>query len=82
MQYDTAISMGETMKENMASVGLEDSVGYIPGEFVYIHSPGIPIMTPGERISRPILEVILGYRDKGLPVQGPAGQSLRTIRVV
>ena len=82
MRCDTAMSMGEAMEEKMASVGLEDSAGCISGEFVYIYPPGIPILAPGEWISRPILEVILEYRDKGLPVQGPADQSLRTIRVV
>ena len=82
MRCDTAMFMGEAMEEKMASVGLEDSAGCISGEFVYIYPPGIPIVAPGEWISRPILEVILEYRDKGLPVQGPADQSLRTIRVV
>ena len=82
MRCDTAMSMGEAMEEKMASVGLEDSAGCISGEFVYIYPPGNPIVAPGEWISRPILEVILEYRDKGLPVQGPADQSLRTIRVV
>ena len=82
MRCDTAMSMGEAMEEKMVSVGLEDSAGCISGEFVYIYPPGIPIVAPGEWISRPILEVILEYRDKGLPVQGPADQSLRTIRVV
>ena len=82
MRCDTAMSMGKAMEEKMASVGLEDSAGCISGEFVYIYPPGIPIVAPGEWISRPILEVILEYRDKGLPVQGPADQSLRTIRVV
>ena len=82
MRCDTAMSMGEAMDRTMKSVGLEDSAGCISGEFVYIYPPGIPIVAPGEWISRPILEVILEYRDKGLPVQGPADQSLRTIRIV
>ena len=82
MRCDTAMSMGEAMEENMASVGLEDSAGCISGEFVYIYPPGIPIVAPGEWISGPTLEVILEYRDKGLPVQGPADKSLRTIRIV
>ena len=51
-------------------------------EYVYIYPPGIPIVAPGEWISGPTLEVILEYRDKGLPVQGPADKSLRTIRIV
>ena len=82
MRCDTAMSMGEAMEEKMVSVGLEDSAGCISGEFVYIYPPGIPIVAPGEWISGPTLEVILEYRDKGLPVQGPADKSLRTIRIV
>ena len=81
MRCDTAMSMGEAMEEKMASVGLEDSAGCISGEFVYIYPPGIPIVAPGEWISRPILEVILEYRDKGLPVQGLSDQTLVTILV-
>ena len=76
------MSVGEAMDGNIKSINLEDSPGCISGEFVYIYPPGIPIVAPGEWISRPILEVILEYRNKGLPVQGPADQSLRTIRVV
>ena len=70
MRCDTAMSMGEAMEEKMASVGLEDSAGCISGEFVYIYPPGIPIVAPGEWISRPILEVIL-YRKPLIPgIQG------------
>ena len=76
------MSMGEAMEKNMKPIDLEHCVGCISGEFVYIYPPGIPIVAPGEWISRPILDVILEYRDKGLPIQGPADQSLGTIRIV
>ena len=82
MRCDTAMSVGEAMDGKIKSINLEDSPGCISGEFVYIYPPGIPIVAPGEWISRPILEVILEYRNKGLPVQGPMDQSLRTIRIV
>ena len=82
MRCDTAMSVGEAMDGKIKSINLEDSPGCISGEFVYIYPPGIPIVAPGEWISKPILEVILEYRNKGLPVQGPMDQSLRTIRIV
>lgn len=82
MRCDTAMSMGEAMEKNMKPIALEHCAGGISGEFVYIYPPGIPIVAPGEWISRPILDVILEYRDKGLPIQGPADQSLGTIRIV
>lgn len=82
MRCDTAMAIGPAMDGKMKSVSLEHSAGCISGEFVYIYPPGIPIVAPGEWISRPILDVILEYRDKGLPVQGAADQSLGTIRIV
>ena len=54
---------------------------YFRGVCLYL-SAGYPHCGSGKWISRPILEVILEYRDKGLPVQGTADQSPRTIRVV
>ena len=66
MRCDTAMSMGEAMEEKMASVGLEDSAGCISGEFVYIYPPGIPIVAPGEWISRPWNTGIRGFRYRGL----------------
>ena len=82
MRCDTAMSMGEAMEEKMASVGLEDSAGCISGEFVYIYPPGIPIVAPGEWISRRALDIILEYMDKKLPVQGPEDQELTYLKAV
>ena len=39
-------------------------------------------MAPGEWISRRSLDVIMEYMKKGLPVQGPADQSLAYIEIV
>lgn len=63
-------------------IGLKEAVGEISGEFVYIYPPGIPILAPGEVISRETVEVILDYKAKGLPVQGPEDESLGAIKVV
>ena len=66
----TAMSMGEAMEEEN---GVKWSGGTAQGVFqgvcLYL-SARYPHCGSREWISRPILEVILEYRDKGLPVQG------------
>lgn len=82
MRSDTAMTICDAMDAGKKVLRIQDSEGCVSGEFVYIYPPGIPIIAPGEWISRRILDVILGYIEAGLPVQGPSDPSLKTIRVV
>ncbi|MEQ2423616.1 aminotransferase class I/II-fold pyridoxal phosphate-dependent enzyme [Enterocloster hominis (ex Hitch et al. 2024)] len=82
MRSDTAMTIADAMDGKHRKVRLEDCAGSISGEFVYIYPPGIPIVAPGEWISRRSLDVIMEYMKKGLPVQGPADQSLAYIEIV
>ena len=49
---------------------------------MYLYPPGIPILVPGERITREILNVIMRYRRLGLPVQGLKDRENRMMEVV
>lgn len=49
---------------------LEEAVGRYAGEFVNLYPPGIPILVPGERISRERCREIMRYLKQGLNVQG------------
>lgn len=82
MRSDTAMTIADAMDGKHRKVRLEDCAGSISGEFIYIYPPGIPIVAPGEWISRRSLDVIMEYRKKGLPVQGPADQSLAYLETV
>ncbi|MDY3919353.1 MAG: aminotransferase class I/II-fold pyridoxal phosphate-dependent enzyme [Candidatus Limivivens sp.] len=63
-------------------VNLEDSEGMVSGEFLYLYPPGIPLLVPGERISRELLQRVHACRENGLSLQGPADYSCREIRVL
>ncbi len=49
---------------------LEDSFGRISGDFVTLYPPGIPILAPGEKISREIIERLKRYTKEGFEVHG------------
>ena len=62
----------EAMDADTERTALQDTVGKVSAEFVYLYPPGIPIITPGEVFTDVIVEKIVAYKAAGLLVQGPA----------
>ncbi len=51
-------------------VELSEAEGRISGDFVNLYPPGIPIIAPGEVISKDIIKSVKSYINEGLNVQG------------
>lgn len=49
---------------------LEDAAGYISSTYLYVYPPGIPLIVPGEEITKEIIALIKGYEQAGLTVLG------------
>ncbi len=61
---------------------LEEALGQILAEFIYIYPPGIPEVVPGERLSEESLERILYWKKIGLDLQGMEDPKADHIRIV
>ncbi|MCC8045789.1 MAG: PLP-dependent transferase [Clostridiales bacterium] len=79
---ETAMTMTRADDMPRESVSLEDTPGRIAAEFVYLYPPGIPILVPGERVPEQFPELLDGYRQAGLQVQGMEDYSACTLRCV
>lgn len=64
------------------SVMLDASIGNIAGEYVYLYPPGIPLVVPGEEITKEIISKIREYKQAGLHIKGMRDHSNETILVV
>ena len=64
------------------SVKLEDSACNIAGEYVYLYPPGIPLVVPGEEITKEIINKIKEYKQAGLNIKGMKDHNNETILVV
>ncbi|MBD5544438.1 MAG: aminotransferase class V-fold PLP-dependent enzyme [Lachnospiraceae bacterium] len=64
------------------SVSLEESAGRICSEFVMCYPPGIPIIAPGERITKQIIEYIQYARKKGCSMTGPEDANIEKLNVL
>lgn len=48
----------------------EDSLGYIATEYAYLYPPGCPVIVPGERITKEVIDNLTYYKRMGLTIEG------------
>jgi arginine/lysine/ornithine decarboxylase len=63
-------------------VPIRETAGRICGEFVMCYPPGIPILSPGEMVTKEIIDYILFAKEKGCSMQGPEDGSLERLNVL
>lgn len=76
------MKMSDAADSEYEVLPLEDCVGRISAEFIYLYPPGIPITAPGEIVTDEILKEVLEYKKMGLPVQGMADKKAEHLRVI
>ncbi len=64
------------------SLSLELCVNRVCSEFVMCYPPGIPILAPGEKITREILDYIQYAKDKGCFMTGPEDMEINNLNVL
>ncbi len=62
-------------------VMLEESNGRVCTEFVMCYPPGIPILAPGEEITKEIIDYILYAKEKGCFMTGPEDMEITKLNV-
>lgn len=78
----SALTLREVFFSAKEAVPLARAAGRICGEQVSFYPPGIPALLPGEIITPEIIAYCRAMKALGLPVSGPADETLRTLRVV
>lgn len=58
-------------KVTTTPVSWKEGVGKISTEYAYIYPPGIPLVVPGEEISREAAEILDKYESMGFSIEGP-----------
>jgi lysine decarboxylase len=76
------LSPREAFYAERRSLPLAQSGGEISSEFVMCYPPGIPILAPGELITKDALGYILYAKEKGSLLIGPQDMTLERINVV
>lgn len=72
----------EAFYSRKKSLPIHESVGYVCSEFVMCYPPGIPILAPGERITKEILDYIDYAKAKGCSMTGPEDPEIEHLNVI
>ena len=76
------LSPQEAFYADRRSLTLDESIGQVCGEFVMCYPPGIPILAPGERITREIVDYIQFAKERGCSLQGTEDPEVNHINVI
>ena len=82
IQPELVLSPQEAFYSERKSLTLGESVGQVCGEFVMCYPPGIPILAPGERITREIVDYIQFAKERGCSLQGTEDPDVNHINVI
>ena len=82
IQPELVLSPQEAFYAERKSLILDESVGQVCGEFVMCYPPGIPILAPGERITREIVDYIQFAKERGCSLQGTEDPEVNHINVI
>ena len=72
----------ESFYAEKESLPLRDTVGRVCSEFVMCYPPGIPILAPGEEITKEILDYIIYAKEKGCSMTGPEDAQIEYLNVL
>ena len=79
---EVAVSPQEAFYAEKESLPLMEAEGHICSEFVMCYPPGIPILAPGERITRDILDHIRYAKEKGCSMTGTEDPDINYLNVL
>lgn len=72
----------EAFYADKEQIPLHQCTGRISSEFVMCYPPGIPILAPGERVTKEIIRYIDYAWDKGCSMTGPEDPQIRYLNVL
>jgi arginine/lysine/ornithine decarboxylase len=82
LQLDTVMLPRDAFFGEVEQVPVEQAVGRVAAELVSPYPPGVPVLAPGELISRDAVDYLRSGLAAGMLLPDPADPELGTIRVV
>ncbi len=79
---ETVLTPREAFSSDTERVAPKLAVGRISAESITPYPPGIPIITPGERIRAEVIDYLRAGTEAGMYLSGLSDESFATIRVV
>lgn len=82
IEPDVVVTPREAFFAKHEVVASADAIGRVSAEMICPYPPGVPVLSPGERITEAALGALFSARDSGVRIAFVADQSLETLRVL
>lgn len=78
-EADVAMSIYEAKRKETEDMFFLESEGKVSAEYIYVYPPEIPLVVPGEMISKKMIEQIDYYKRINLNVKGIENKKIRVV---
>ena len=82
IEPEVIMSPQDSFYAEKEALPIRESEGRICSEFVMCYPPGIPILAPGEKITKDVIEYILYAKEKGCSMTGPEDAAIEYLNVL
>ncbi len=79
---ERVMPVSDSRRQSGHFVEISSALGEISREYIYAYPPGIPLIVPGERITKSIIGQILALTSKGVKLKSDFSRIPREINVV
>jgi len=79
---EVVVTPREAFFSSYEVVAAADAVGRVSAEIICPYPPGVPVLSPGERITQAALDALFDARDSGVRIAFVADPSLTTLKVL
>ncbi|MGE4385562.1 MAG: aminotransferase class I/II-fold pyridoxal phosphate-dependent enzyme [Endomicrobiaceae bacterium] len=69
------------LSHDIKKIPLAKSVGHVSAQTLTPYPPGIPVVIPGERITKEICDYLQDMASKGIRISGQEGEKLKMVKV-
>ena len=82
IEPEVVVTPREAFFSDYEVVNAEDAIGRVSAEMICPYPPGVPVLSPGERITEAALGALMRARDIGVRIAFVADPTLKTLKVL
>ena len=82
IEPEVVVTPREAFFSDYEVVNAVDAVGRVSAEMICPYPPGVPVLSPGERITQAALSALFEARDMGVRIAFVADPTLQTLKVL
>ena len=82
IEPEVVVTPREAFFSDYEVVDAKDAVGRVSAEMICPYPPGVPVLSPGERITEAALSALFEARDMGVMIKFVADPTLKTLKVL